>query len=320
MTPGASEIDAVAVIGSGIMGEGIAQSFAEAGLKARLIDIDQTALDRSVAQISANLEMSAAFGLLNEAPPAIAARLEPVLSDDAGHAADGCDFVVEAAPEDLALKRDLFARLDTLPAHVILASNTSSLTVSAIAAGMERPERVVGVHYFNPAHIIPAVEIHRGEATGDDVVAATRALLARTGKIPVLVKKEVPGFIINRLTGALEREVDYLLDEGIVAPEDLDAAVKASLGFRLACLGPMEAEDFIGLDTAARASGNLFKVLSNAQEPSPGLLQKLERGELGIKSGKGWYDYTGRSREAVLAERDARLLRQLALFRAERAS
>jgi 3-hydroxyacyl-CoA dehydrogenase len=129
-----------------------------------------------------------------------------------------------------------------------------------------------------------------------------------------MVQKEVPGFVINRLTGALEREVDFLLDEGVVSPEDLDKAVKASLGFRLACLGPMEAEDMIGLDVAARVSSNLFKVLSNATEPSPDLVEKVARGELGIKSGCGWYDYSGSSQATVLAERNTRLLHQLALF------
>ena len=138
----------------------------------------------------------------------------------------------------------------------------------------------------------------------------------RVGKKPILVRKEIPGFIVNRLTGAMEREIDYLLDEGIVTPEDLDTAVKASYGFRLACLGPMEAEDMIGLDTVARASGNIFKVLSNKTEPSPLLLEKVDRGELGIKSGKGWYDYTGKTREEISDKINKRLLRQLALFNA----
>ena len=197
---------------------------------------------------------------------------------------------------------------------MIIASNTSSLTVTNMAADMRTPERLIGLHYFNPAHIIPAVEIHRGDRTDQAAVDVTMALMNRVGKKPVLVRKEVPGFIINRLTGAMEREIDYLLDEGIVTPEDLDIAVKASYGFRLACLGPMEAEDMIGLDTSARASGNIFPKLSNATDPSPGILEKVERGELGIKSGKGWYDYSGRTRESVLDANNRRLLRQLKLF------
>ena len=139
-------------------------------------------------------------------------------------------------------------------------------------------------------------------------------LLEASGKKTVLVRVERPGFIVNRLMGALEREIDYLLDEGIVTPEDLDVAVKSSTGFRFACLGPMEVEDMIGLDVAATVSGRVFKGLSNATEPSPMLVEKVERGELGIKSGKGWYDYSGRTREEVLKEKNAKLLPQLKLF------
>jgi len=130
----------------------------------------------------------------------------------------------------------------------------------------------------------------------------------------------VPGFIINRLTGALEREVDFLLDNGVVTPEDLDAAVKASFGFRLACLGPMEAEDFIGLDTAYRVSNNVYKGLSNAELASPGLKEKVDKGELGVKSGKGWYDYSNIPIEDVFAERDKKLIAQLALYRSSKAT
>jgi 3-hydroxyacyl-CoA dehydrogenase len=139
--------------------------------------------------------------------------------------------------------------------------------------------------------------------------------MVRVGKKPVIVQKAVPGFIINRLTGAMEREIDYLIDEGIVTAEDLDTAVKASYGFRLACLGPMEAEDMIGLDTSARVSARMFKVLSNRTEPSPKLLEKVDKGELGIKSGKGWYDYSGKTREEIGDSINRRLLKQLVLFR-----
>ena len=300
------------------MGEGVAQSFAEAGLSVHLIDLDQSAIERCLLQIASNLRLSEEFGLLSEPPDRIASRVVPCAGADILQAVADCGLVVETVPEVLEIKRELFARLDAAPATTILASNTSSFTITDIAGGMRTAERVLGMHYFNPAHIIPAVEIHRGARTSDAVVEAARALLVRAGKIPVLVKKELPGFIINRLTGALEREIDYLLDQGVVSPEDLDRAVKASLGFRLACLGPMEAEDFIGLDTAARVSRNIFRELSNKTEPSALLLEKVERKELGVKTGQGWYDYRGRTREEVLNERNRRLLRQLALFRAER--
>ena len=312
--PNSDQIDTVVVAGAGIMGAGIALNFAQAGLAVRVVDVSADALENCRNQIAVNLDAFDEFGLLAEDKAQIAERIAYMESDALPAATDGCGYVVEAMPEILDLKQAFFAKLDDLPGRVIIASNTSSLTVTNMAAGMRTPERLIGLHYFNPAHIIPAVEVHRGERTDDAAVDVTMALMKRVGKKPVLVRKEVPGFIINRLTGAMEREIDYLLDEGIVTPEDLDIAVKASYGFRLACLGPMEAEDMIGLDTAARASGNIFPKLSNAADPSPGIFEKVERGELGIKSGKGWYDYTGRTRESVLDANNRRLLRQLKLF------
>jgi 3-hydroxyacyl-CoA dehydrogenase len=311
----ARDIKTVVVIGTGTMGEGIVQSFAQGGLLVRAIDKDSSILERCLKQIEANLRQFERYDLLQEKPAIIKARIKTYLSSQLSEALQGCHFVVETVPELLDLKRAIFAQLDSLPRDVILGSNTSSFTISSIAEGMRTSERIVGLHYFNPAHIIPLVEIHRGKRTSDEAIESARELMVRIGKKPVLVRKEVPGFIINRLTGAMEREVDYLLDEGIVTPEDLDTAVKSSFGFRLSCLGPMEAEDLIGLDTSARSSTNVFKVLSNKTEPSPYLLEKVNKGELGIKSGKGWYDYRGRTREQIMEETNDRLLQQLVLFK-----
>lgn len=312
----AGDIKKVVVVGAGIMGEGIAQNFAQAGLSVRLVECRKQTLERCLAQIDANLKLFVDFGLLQEEPSSIKSRIEPFLSQHLAEATQDCDFVVESIPEILQPKRDLFTQLDSLRRDVILSSNTSSFTISAIAEGLLAPGRVIGLHYFNPAHIIPLVEIHRGQQTTDEVTQVTRQLMLRVGKKPVLVRKEVPGFIINRITGAMEREIDYLLDDGIITPEDLDIAIKGSFGFRLACLGPMEAEDMIGLDTAMRASEQIFKVLSNTTRPSPKLVEKVRNGELGIKSGKGWYDYTGRSRAQIIEERNRKLLQQLVLFNA----
>jgi 3-hydroxyacyl-CoA dehydrogenase len=245
----------------------------------------------------------------------IMSRIEIISTDKGSEGTMGCDFIVECVPEVMDIKRAVFARLDQLPPEVIIASNTSSFTMDRLTEKLKSPQRMIGLHYFNPAHIIPAVEIHRGKDTDEDVVEQTRELMIRTGKKPVMVQKAVPGFIINRLTGAMEREIDFLIDEGIVTPQDLDIAVKASYGFRLACMGPMAQEDMIGLDTSARVSGNVFKVLSNKTEPSPVLIEKVKKGELGIKSGKGWYDYAGQTQEEVHDKINRRLIKQLALFR-----
>lgn len=310
----AENVKEVAVIGAGIMGEGIAQNFAQAGLSVRLVDIDKQCLDSCLAQIDANLKLFLEFGLLHEEPSSIKARIKPFLWQHLAEATRDCDFVVEAIPEKLQLKRDLFAQLDSLPHDTVLSSNTSSFTISAIAEGLRIPGRVVGLHYFNPAHIMPLVEIHRGQHTEDEVVEVARELMLRIGKKPILVRKEVPGFVINRIQAAMGRESNYLVYTGVVTPEDLDIAVKASYGFRLACIGPMESSDMMGLDTVLRASEQIYKVLNSATEPSPALIERVQRGELGVKSGKGWYDYTGKSRAQVMEERDRKLLQQLVLF------
>ena len=177
--------------------------------------------------------------------------------------------------------------------------------MDSLSEGMPNPANIIGIHYFNPGHIIPLVEVHRGSETSDAAYEQTERLMEASGKKTVLVRKEMPGFIVNRLMGALEREIDYLLDKGIVTPEDLDIAVKSSTGFRFACLGPMEVDDMIGLDISMVVSGRVFKGLSTATEPSPALVEKVNRGELGIKSGKGWYDYSGKTREEVLEEKNS---------------
>ena len=309
------EIRTVGVIGAGTMGIGIVQTFAEAGMSVRMVARNQQRLEQSLASIAANLRLFDEFKLLREVPSVITSRIEIIPSEDMAAVTKGCDFVLETIPEVLDTKRMIFSQLDQLPPEVIIASNTSSFTMDLLTEKLKSPQRMLGLHYFNPAHIIPAVEIHKGKHATDDAVEKTRALMIRTGKKPVLVRKTVPGFIINRLTGAMEREIDYLIDEGIVTPEDLDIAVKASYGFRLACMGPMAAEDMIGLDTSARVSANVFKLLSSKTEPSPVLLEKVKKGELGIKSGKGWYDYSGKTRDEVNDTINRRLLKQLALFR-----
>jgi 3-hydroxybutyryl-CoA dehydrogenase len=298
------------------MGTGIAQNFAQAGLSVKVLARHQETLDRALAQMEANLKLFEEYNLIKEPVKAILSRVSPVLAQSLSQALKDCDFVVETIPEILEAKRETFALLEECPPDVVLSSNTGSFTVTELAEGLRNPGRVVGLHYFNPPHIIPAVEIHRGPNTRDEAVEITRELMLRVGKKPVLVRKEVPGFIVNRITGAIEREIDYLLDEGVVTPENLDMAIIASIGFRFACLGPMEIEDMIGLDTAMRVAGRVFKGLSNATEPSPELVKKVAKGELGIKSGKGWYDYTGRSITEVNDANNKKLLQQLALFQA----
>ena len=290
MTEFRENVETVTVVGFGTMGLGIAQNIAEAGMNVYVVDQQQEALDRGMAQLNANLEVGAEENLVSN-PARIFAMVKPVLWEDIKNILSDTDLAIETVPEILEIKKQIFAVLDSLPSDILIGSNTSSFTVSQLVSDMATPQRVVGLHYFNPAHLIPAVEIHHGEKTHTSAIDGMISVMKQVGKAPVRVRKEIPGFIINRLTGAMEREIDYLLDEGVVTPEDLDAAVKASFGFRLACVGPMEAEDLIGLDTAYRVSNNVFKSLSNADRASSELGEKVERGELGVKAGKGWYDY-----------------------------
>lgn len=299
------------------MGEGIAQSLAEAGICVDLLDIEQASLDRCVAQIGANLRLSAECGALIGDMAEIESRIRPVRSSEPASSVGDADVVIETVPENRSLKQHIFAVLDGLPDHVLLASNTSSMTMSVITSGMRTAERAVGLHYFNPAHIIPAVEVHSGPATSGRAIVQACELLERTGKVPLRIRKEIPGFAINRLTGALSREIAHLLDEEVVTPAELDAAVKASLGFRLAWTGPMEGADYIGLDTDCRVSAALFGDLSNRQDPAKSLIDKVASGDLGVKSGRGWYDYSQVSRSELLDRRNRKLLLQLAAWRRE---
>jgi 3-hydroxyacyl-CoA dehydrogenase len=311
-----NEIRQIVVIGAGNMGEGIVQSFAQAGKSAKVLARRKETLDKCRQQIDTNLKLFAEFQLLEEAPEVIKSRITYIPIAELSEAIRGCQLIVETIPEVLADKKELFGKLDGCDPDVILASNTSSITITTLTEGMKTAYRVVGTHYFNPAHIMPLVEIHRGKYTSDKVVQTTRDLMLQVGKKPILVKKEIPGFIVNRIQGAIFREISYLLDEGIATPEDIDMAAKAMYGFRLSCIGPMEADDMIGLDTSARVSANLFKTLSNRTEPSATLLDKVKRGELGIKTGTGWYNYRGKTRTQVLDEINRRLLKQLVVFKA----
>ena len=308
-------IKRVAVIGAGIMGEGMAQGFAQAGLMVKIFAQHKESLSRCLDQIGANLRLFSEFNLLQEEPSSILSRIELCLANDIKRDISDCQFIAESIPEVLSLKRELFAQLDSCSPEIILSSNTSSYTMSIIAEGMHTPERVVGLHYFMPAHIIPLVEIHRCKNTTDEVVEVTRKLMLKVGKKPILVRKEIPGFIVNRISASMGREIHYLIEQGIVTPEDLDMAAKASYGFRLASLGPVSQMDISGLDTIIGASKGMYKSLCSSTEVSPLILSKVNKGEKGLKTGKGFYDWTGKSRKQVIEEMNRNLLKQLVLFK-----
>jgi 3-hydroxybutyryl-CoA dehydrogenase len=309
-----SQIRKVAVIGAGIMGHGFAQIFAQKGYSVSLYDIDEKILKAAVARIGASLDTFIDFGMIRAKEKK--ATLEKIsTTTNLEEAVGKADFVLEAVPEILDLKKDIFAKLDRLaPSHAILASNTSGLSITEMGSVTQRPEKTVIVHGINPPTIIPVVEIVRGEKTSDETAEICYRLLLKLGKKPVRVLKEVPGFLFNRLQLALYREALYCLETGVATAEDIDIVVKAGYGFRLANLGPLETSDFGGLDTFYRLAQNLFPDLSAAKS-APAVLEKLvQQGKLGVKTGEGFYSYPPAVVKKKIRERDRRLIRQLKLF------
>jgi len=296
------------------MGHGFAQIFAQKGYPVSLYDIDEKILKAALARIGANLDTFIEFGMIREKEKKTTlAKISTFTSLEA--AVGKADFVLEAVPEILELKKEVFAQLDRLaPPHAILASNTSGLSITAMASVTRRPEKTVIVHGINPPTIIPVVEIVRGEKTSDETAGLCYRLLLKLGKKPVRVQKEVPGFLFNRLQLALYREALYCLETGIAAAEDIDTVVKAGYGFRSANLGPLETSDFGGLDTFYRLAQNLFPDLSSARSAPPVLERLVQQGKLGVKTGEGFYAYPPATARKKTRERDKRLLQQLKLF------
>jgi len=308
------QIREVAVIGAGIMGHGFAQIFAQKGYSVFLYDIDEKILKSSLARIGASLDTFIGHGVIRSKEKKT--TLERITTTTNLEEAVGkADFVLEAVPEIMDLKKEIFAKLDRLaPLHAILASNTSGLSITEMGSVTRRPEKTIIMHGINPPHIIPVVEIVRGEKTSEETAELCYRLLLKLGKTPVRVLKEVPGFLFNRLQLALYREALYCLENGVATAEDIDNVVKAGYGFRLANLGPLETSDFGGLDTFYRVAQNLFPNLSAAQSAPPVLEKLVQAGKLGVKTGEGFYSYPPAVVKRKIRERDRRLLQQLKLF------
>jgi 3-hydroxybutyryl-CoA dehydrogenase len=226
--------------------------------------------------------------------------------------------VAEAIVENLAAKQALYAELDAITRpDAVLASNTSTLMPSALAEPVRRRERLLVAHYFNPGHLIPVVEVVLGPETAPETVETTTRLLREAGKTPAVLRKEVPGFIANRLQSALLREALALVEDGVCSMEDLDAVVSLGFGRRLAVFGPLALHDMAGLDVWHAIATNLYPEISDAKEPQTSLAERAARGDLGLKSGRGFYEWTPTEAVAALAKRDAELLRHLAAPKVE---
>ncbi len=301
------------VLGAGTMGHGIAQVLARAGCPVRLYDPDSRALDRALQRMRASLDAFCELNLLDlEEAAACLGRVGRYR--DLERACAGAGWVIEAAPEEIELKRELLGRVEELvDERAILCTNTSALAISSVARDLARPQRLVGTHFWNPAQVIPCVEVIKGEKTAEEVFELVVAWLKRLGKKPVKVLQDVPGFLGNRLQHALQREVFHLLESGIAGVEDIDHVVKYGFGLRLAIMGPLERMDLGGLDVTYRVQQYLLPELDRRVEPSPLLREKVEAGQTGIKSGQGFYTWAQGERERVVKERDRMLLRLLKL-------
>jgi 3-hydroxybutyryl-CoA dehydrogenase len=285
-------IDRVAVIGAGLMGHGIALELAAHGYSVTLHDADAGRLERAPHAIRDGLLHLQETGVVTAAM-AKSAQERITLETKLQAAAAMADLVIEAVSEDLQVKQDVFARLDAAaPRHAIFASNTSSFMPSQLAVATARPELVLVAHYFNPPHLLPLVELVRSDRTSDDVIATMRALYLGIGKQPVVVPRELPGFIGNRLQMALLREALALVESGIASPRDIDTVIKTSFGRRLAFAGVFEIFDAAGLDVTLAVADQLFPQIDRSEQPPPSFRERVARGALGIKSGNGFYDWT----------------------------
>jgi 3-hydroxybutyryl-CoA dehydrogenase len=243
--------------------------------------------------------MMAGYGIgrEEEIEPAIARVRTTSSLEDAVHDAD---FVEEAIVESLEIKQDFFSKMDSLcNEKTILATNTSVISPTEIALKSVHRERIVGTHFWNPPHLIPLVEVVRARETSDETMDRTMALMADIGKRPVRVKKDVPGFLANRLQHALWREAISIVENGIADPAEVDEAVKNSFGLRLPVLGPMENADLVGLDLTYAIHNYVLKHIEDSHLPSPALKEKVEKGDLGVKTGKGFQEWSKEGAEAL---------------------
>jgi len=277
------------VVGAGAMGSQIGMVCALAGLTATVTDIAEPALTKAEADLRKRLSRDVDKGRRTAADVEAAFDLLS-FSTDLTAAASTADYVIEAAVEKLDIKRALFADLDkVVQGHTILATNSSSIVSSRIADATSRPDRVCNLHFFNPALIMKCVEVVRGPETSDDTVATSVALTQRLGKVAVVLNREIPGFIANRILGAVRDEAIYLLENGIASVADIDTACRTALGYPM---GPFELMDLTGIDIGYLTKQDRFAQTGDPKDrPSRSVAALVERGELGRKTGKGWYDY-----------------------------
>ncbi|MDQ8705660.1 3-hydroxyacyl-CoA dehydrogenase family protein [Streptomyces sp. LHD-70] len=282
-------IERVLVIGAGTMGAQIGMVGALAGFEVEVYDPDEAALGRAHAELEERTARNVEKGRLTTAErDAAFARMS--FGTDLAPPAVKADFVIEAAVEKLDVKRQLFAELDRItPPHTILATNSSGFVPSQIADATRRPDRICNMHFFNPALVMRCIEIVRGPQTSDETVQATVALAERLGKLPVVLDKEIPGFVANRILGAVRDEAIHLLESGVASVQAIDTVCRTALGYPM---GPFELMDLTGIDIGYHTKKARYEESGDPKDlPSHSVTELVERGELGRKAGKGWYAY-----------------------------
>ena len=299
----ASDIGNVLVVGAGVMGHSIAQVFAQAGIEVDLVDLNGNALKRAMTLIRTNLHTLAEFGRVPENDiPGILARVHP--STDLRSSAQKAEFALEAVSEVPEIKKKVFEQLDGICSpDTVLASNTSSLDIFKIVR-VKSPERLIIAHWFAPPHIIPLVEVVAGPETSASVTILTTELMKRLGKKPLVLKKFFPSFIVNRIQNSIGKVVWEMLENEWATAEQIDLAVKTSLGIRLPVVGVAQSMDFTGLDLLA-------DIMAARDKISPLVAEKVKQGHLGAKTSKGIYDYGERTEEEILIKRDKQYLKML---------
>ncbi|MBT3603718.1 MAG: 3-hydroxyacyl-CoA dehydrogenase family protein [Candidatus Latescibacteria bacterium] len=309
--------NSVAVIGAGLMGAGIAGEFARGGYDVALVDTHEAALEKGLQSIQHAQQTLVDVGHVSEESAAAAlGRLQR--TTNLAEACAGVEVLVEAVPENLAIKQEMYAKFDQLCLpDTILASNTSGLSISKIASATTRPEKVVGLHFWNPPHVVPLVEVTKGEGTLDATAEYMMDVCKKLGKKPILVQHDIPGFVGNRLQYAVVREALHLVAEGVASPEDVDLAMTAGPGLRYGLLGPLRTADLGGLDVFCAISEYLCADLNADVGASPVLKDLVEQGKLGAKTGEGFYSYSGDELNDFLARRDRVLLGFLDVLKRE---
>ena len=288
------DVRTVGIVGAGLMGHSIAQEFAVTGRQVFLNDVSEERLTDARERIRQNLEMLGRSQEVDE----VESRM--TFTGDLRTAVENADLVVEAIVENLEVKQAMFRELESIcRVDTILASNTSTYLPSQIAEATKNPERVVVMHYFNPPHVVPLVEVVGGRDTSPETVETVRDLVVSQGKKPVMLKKEALGFIANRLQAALLRECFALVEDGVARPEDIDTVVRSGLGRRLGVAGPFEVFDAAGADVWHAICEQLMTDIESSTEVPPAIARMVERGDYGVKTGRGVYEWTPESTTAL---------------------